>query len=113
MKFVSKILAALMFLSLAAPTLAKSDIPHIHKFNLKVGQTLVFYGYIGKQCGALPKNVNLPKVSIGKLSTGKSGVRGSRRCKGRVPAVEIKFTATKEGFATFRINEDRFTVRVN
>ncbi|MCZ4289630.1 hypothetical protein [Hoeflea alexandrii] len=106
-----KALAVLFLFTLATPALAK-DIPHIHKFDLKVGQTRVFYGYIGKKCGVLPSRVSLPKVRIGTLSTGKAGIRGSRRCNGRVPAVEIKFTATKKGRATFRINEDRFTVQV-
>lgn len=96
----------------AVPAAQAKDIPHIHKFDIKVGQSRVFYGYIGKKCGALPSKVSLPALKIGKLSKGKPGVRGSRRCNGRVPAVEIKFTATKKGYETFRINEDRFTVQV-
>lgn len=96
----------------ASAGLAQSaDIPNLNTIELSVGQSVVFYGYVG-ECGAPPTQVRLPQVRVGTLSVGRIGARQSRRCGGRTPAVEIVFTATRAGTENFRINEDRFTATI-
>lgn len=88
-----------------------SDIPFVDDINLSVGQSVIFYGYVG-ECGTVPAQVRLPQLRTGTLSVGAVGQRSSRRCGGRTTAVEIIFTATTPGRESFRINEDSFTARV-
>lgn len=86
-------------------------IPYLEKFELKVGESQIFYDYIG-ECGVVPQNVKLPKLRTGTLTTGQAGELGPKRCKGQVPALEIIFTATKKGRESFTVNGDDFSVRV-
>lgn len=111
-RLVSRLLM-LALVALPLPGLAQSGnrIPVLEIVKLRVGESMVIYGYIG-DCGVLPSSVNLPQAKTGTLSVGKPGERRSRRCGGVVPAVEIVFTATSEGRETFKINEDRFQIRV-
>jgi hypothetical protein len=88
-----------------------ASIPNLNDFRLTVGQSVVFYGFVG-ECGVAPTRVQLPQLRTGTLSVGRVGARNSRRCGGMTPAVEIIFTATQPGTEGFRINEDRFIARV-
>lgn len=88
-----------------------ADIPILNNIELSVGQSVVFYGYVG-ECGTPPTKIRLPQVRVGTLSVGRVGARQARRCGGRTPAIEIVFTATRAGTENFRINEDRFTATV-
>jgi hypothetical protein len=106
-------LACAMMIGLS-PTLGATQtniIANRDDFRLTVGQSIVFYGYVG-ECGVAPGRVQLPQLRTGTLSVGRLGQRNSRRCGGVTPAVEIIFTATQPGTEGFRINEDRFIARV-
>jgi hypothetical protein len=108
------VLPALALIAALLPASAfaqSSDIPYVRDIDLRVGQSTVIYGYID-DCGVAPTRVRLPQSRTGTLSVGRMGARESRRCGGRVPAVEIVFTGNRAGREEFRINEDRFTVRV-
>jgi hypothetical protein len=102
-------------LLLATPLAAQSakEIKYRENVTLKVGQSVVVYGYRG-DCGQLPTSgqVELPTLQTGTLSTGKAGVRNSKRCNGKTPAVEIIFTATTPGREKFELQGDDITVRV-
>ena len=107
----------LVALALSLPLLPQAaaaqaaEIPFVGDINLNVGQSVIFYGYVG-ECGQVPAQVRLPQLRTGTLSVGAVGQRSSRRCGGMTTAVEIIFTATTPGRENFRINEDRFTARV-
>ena len=90
---------------------AQAAIPNLNDFRVTVGQSVVFYGFVG-ECGVAPTRVQLPRLRTGTLSVGRVGQRNSRRCGGMTTAVEIIFTATQTGTEGFRINEDRFIARV-
>lgn len=98
-------------LSPALAVAQTATIPLLSDFRLTVGQSIVFYGFVG-ECGVAPTRAQLPQLRTGTLSVGRVGARNSRRCGGMTPAVEIIFTATQTGTEGFRINEDRFIARV-
>jgi len=105
----------LSFIAAAGPLAAQSEgeIKYRERVTVEVGQSVVVYGYRG-DCGQLPTagQVELPTLKTGKLSTGKAGIRTSKRCKGKTPAVEVIFTATTPGRETFELQGDDISVRV-
>ncbi len=107
--------ATVALLALAAPLAAQStkEIKYRERVTLDLGESVVVYGYRG-DCGALPTSgqVELPQLKTGTLSTGKDGIRKSKRCNGMTPAVEVIFTATTPGRETFELQGDEISVRV-
>ncbi|AZL57804.1 hypothetical protein EI545_02475 [Tabrizicola piscis] len=109
-------LAALVGFALSAmpiAALADTEIDYRERVTLKVGQSVVVYGFRG-DCGKLPTSdqIDLPVLKTGKLSVGKPGKRVSKRCNGMTPAVQIIFTAETEGREKFELQGDDISVRV-
>ncbi|NJS40481.1 MAG: hypothetical protein HC783_17400 [Rhodobacteraceae bacterium] len=100
---------------LVTPLAAQSqrEIKYRERVTLNVGESVVVYGYRG-DCGQLPTSgqVELPQLKTGTLSTGKDGIRMSKRCNGMTPAVEVIFTATTPGRESFELQGDGISVRV-
>ena len=92
-----------------------NNIPWTRNVSLHVGEEAVVHGKRG-DCGQLPKaedkiQKDLPNhLTTGVLSTGKLGMRTSRRCDGATPAREIVFKALYPGRETFFLYGDDITV---
>lgn len=95
----------------------KNKILFSKSVTLKVGQSQVIHGKKGR-CGDLPPTAEeikrkFPKnLETGTLSTGKLGVRKSRKCGGVTPAREIIFTATKAGDEKIVLYDDDIQILV-
>lgn len=94
-----------------------NNIPWTRNVSLHVGEEAVVHGKRG-DCGQLPKSEDkiqkdLPNhLTTGVLTTGKLGMRTSRRCDGATPAREIIFKALYPGRETFFLYGDDVTVTV-
>ncbi len=94
-----------------------NNIPWTRNVSLHVGEEAVVHGKRG-DCGQLPKaedkiQKDLPNdLTTGVLTTGKLGMRTSRRCDGATPAREIVFKALYAGRETFFLYGDDVTVTV-
>ena len=110
-------LAALVGFALSAMPLAAqadTEIDYRERVTLKVGQSVVVYGFRG-DCGELPTSdqIDLPVLKTGKLSVGKPGKRGLQALqRDELPAVQIIFTAETEGREKFELQGDDISVRV-
>ena len=105
-----------MTLVLALPTGAfaqGAEISWRKDVNLKVGESMVVYGYRG-DCGQRPdlSQVRVPATRTGQFSFGQMGVRQSNRCGGTTPAIELVFTATAPGRETVKVQGDEIRIRV-
>lgn len=101
---------------LTVPTVAGAqgrEIAWQRQAELKVGQSMVVYGYRG-DCGQRPDpaQVRVPATKTGTFSFGKMGVRQSNRCGGTTPAIELVFTATAPGRETIKVQGDEIRIRV-
>ncbi|MCV6584600.1 MAG: hypothetical protein OIF47_03625 [Marinibacterium sp.] len=84
---------------------------------LNVGQAVVVHGRRG-ECGKLPTKADLAKsksdieakLTTGRITFGKPGVRRSGACGGWTPAYETIFIAERPGKETVKIHGD--TVRI-
>lgn len=97
--------------------LAENNIPWIRNLTLHVGEEAVVHGKRGT-CGELPASPekiekSLPKhLKTGILTTGRLGLRTSRRCDGATPAREIVFQARKPGKERLHLYGDAINIHV-
>ncbi|MDA0704339.1 MAG: hypothetical protein O3A96_14070 [Proteobacteria bacterium] len=103
--------------SFSAPGMAE-DFVYNESVDLKVGESLILKGVRGRECeDSAPAWSRLadrfPSSDLGTLSDGGAGFTDSGRCKGRVAARGIKFTATKPGTETLEIYNDEIRITVN
>jgi hypothetical protein len=109
--------AAALLLVFSSAGVAAQDFAYKRNPTLKVGQTIVLKGVRAPDCrGDAPTWATiapgLPKPKLGKLSDGGAGHTMSNRCKGRVAARGVRYTATTPGTESFTIYDDKFTVVV-
>ena len=95
------------------PAFAENLIPYVKNLTIKVGESAVIHGVRGA-CGQPPKNSQFVayKLKTGTISYGAQGVRNSKKCGGKTPAVEVIFTATAPGKETFKVEGDTISVKV-
>jgi hypothetical protein len=110
--FAATIAFALQF----APVTAQ-EFPFNRNPTLTVGQTVLLKGVRAANCRDNAPAWSdiapgLPKPQLGKLSDGGAGYAMSNRCKARVAARGVRFTATKAGTESFTISGDRFKIVV-
>lgn len=110
--------STLLFISLfvSVPGMAE-DFPFNDVVEIKVGESVILKGVRGRECEdpapAWSRLADrLPSSDLGILSDGGAGFTDSGRCKGRVPARGVKFTATKPGTETLEIYKDEFRITV-
>ncbi|MEM8658833.1 MAG: hypothetical protein AAGF22_12135 [Pseudomonadota bacterium] len=105
-----------LLILLATPSLADPNnrIPLERNVEISVGQSMIVNGARG-DCGARPANLDLNRTrdtKTGTLSLGKWGVKRSRTCGGWTPAIEVIFTAKRNGRETIEVNGDKINVHV-
>jgi hypothetical protein len=93
------------------------NIPTNRNVALKVGQSTIIHGARGNACGAPAPSwaevaPTLPASSIGTVSDGGVGTRGSRSCGGNVPARAIRYKAIKKGAEVVTIQGDPISITV-
>ncbi len=87
------------------------------KVTLKVGQSVVIHGYragCGKPAPDRESTTSKfpPKIGVGTLTAGDTGVRYSRHCKGDTPAREVIFHAERVGSEMIELFGDAITLTV-
>ncbi|MFN4159862.1 MAG: hypothetical protein ACK4GO_15875 [Gemmobacter sp.] len=112
---VAAVIALVLALS-PLPVVAQQgpDIGYKENIALKVGQSVVIYGFRG-DCGKLPnrREISVPATKTSKIAFGRDGWRLSKRCGGKTPAVELVFTATAVGREAIKIQGDDIRIRVS
>lgn len=98
---------------------SSNQIKYQKRVTLKVGQAMVIHGRRG-ECGKLPTQAELAKskadieakLTTGRITFGKQGVRKSGSCGGWTPAYETIFVAETPGKETVKVHGDPVKITV-